>query len=262
MRTILVPTDFSETARNAISYAIQVSQKVFAKVILLHANDRSTQLSDDEIMLKLENLKQELSFGYPHVVQMGVVCRKGKLNEVIGPVIKDFNIDLVILGTNGVSKVLNIAIGSNAAAVVESAHFPVLVVPPFADYKGTSRIVLAVDSQMDFMQVPISALRKLYEILGGDIFILSVINHRVGNIPEALMNVQKLNTLLKDIPHSFHYIYHDDVQKGINDFAEMQYADIIITLPKKHNWANRIFSRSHTRDMIYYIKTPVLALQE
>jgi K+-sensing histidine kinase KdpD len=115
---------------------------------------------------------------------------------------------------------------------------------------------------MDFLQVPIARLRKIHNMLGGNIFVLSVIKEDAANVPKAVMDVQNLHTLLNDIPHSFHYIYHDDVEKGLNDFAELHYADVIITLPQKHSWAGKLFNQSHTQKMIFYIKTPVLALQD
>lgn len=261
-RVILVPTDFSDTARNAIGFAMQLAAKSNAKVVLFHAQDRTSKFTEEEIEEQFRVLKKDIDSTNTFMVETQTLFRPGSLGNVINTVVKEKGVDLIIMGTNGASKFMNFSFGSNAAAMIDYTRCPLLVVPPQAKYHGINRLVLAVDHRMDFLQVPIARLRKMFNFLGGNIFVLSVIQPDTENVPRAVMDVQSLNTLLNDIPHSFHYIYTDDVPKGLNDFANLHYADIIITLPQKHSWASKILSKSHTREMVYNVTTPILALQD
>ena len=60
----------------------------------------------------------------------------------------------------------------------------------------------------------------------------------------------------------FHYIDDPDIEEGINAFAETHGIELLITIPKKHKLLDKIFQRSHTRELAMHAHVPILAIHE
>jgi len=261
MSKILIPTDFSDTARNAIAYAIRLAKQVNADLVVFHANDPAYARSEDDIRETIDNLRHEIEPGLQGQ-KVEYTARHGILKEILPTVAAEFGIDLILMGTNGVSGGAKFKWGSNAYAVIDESRVPVLVVPPEAEFQGFQRMTLAIDFRADFSNIPVLPLLKMMQLFGGEIFVLSVLPETGVNLPHAVMDVKKISSLLKNTPHSFHYVYSDNTEKAIVDFSKWHYVDAIITLPKKHSWLIKLFNTSHTQNLVYQIQTPVLAVQE
>ncbi len=262
MSKILVPTDFSATARNAIAYAIRMAKQVDAGLVIFHANDPARVQSDSEVQAAMDQLRLDIEPGLSGLRSVDYTASHGKLKDLLPSITEEYKIDLVLMGTNGVSGGELYKWGSNAYSIIEDSQVPVLVVPPEADFHGIERLALAVDYRSDFSQIPVLPLIKVLQLTGGEVFVLSVLPIGKDNPPEAVMNVKMVGGLLKNIPHSFHYVYADNTEKAIVDFARLQFVDVVIVLPKKHNWFRKMFNTSHTQNLVYNIATPVLAVGE
>src|SRR5256885_651667 len=51
MNTILIPTDYSDTAENALNYAVELAKSSSAKLILMHAYQIPVPTGDVPVML-------------------------------------------------------------------------------------------------------------------------------------------------------------------------------------------------------------------
>lgn len=262
MSKILVPTDFSTTARNAISFAVRLAMQRKCSLVIFHAIEPDAGMQEGEVLHQFSYLKKELETGFRKKLNIDYVYEHGKLEDVFQKVAKKYKADLLLMGTNGVGKAMGYTFGSNAYSVVEMSSLPVMVVPPEAEFDGVHKIVLALDFRQDFSKLPLLPLLKTSKLLGGEILLLSVIPKEGANVPKAVIEIKKFTTLLKDIPHSFHYMYRNDVENAINDFAKLHFADLIMLFPQKHSWFNKLFKKSHTRNMVYQVKTPLMTLQD
>lgn len=126
MKTILIPTDFSQTSKNAIRYAVDFFQdiKVPYKIFLLHAYQVSFETNtsqmieaNDTVKVKVkESLENErkwtLDLSKNSKLEVCTIPHMGSLENVIPQVLKDNKIDLIVIGKNGgehaeqISKVL------------------------------------------------------------------------------------------------------------------------------------------------------------
>ena len=52
------------------------------------------------------------------------------------------------------------------------------------------------------------------------------------------------------------------MNEDINHFSEQNKLDMILTIPKKHNLLQRVFSRSNKKELIYHTYLPVLCMHE
>lgn len=260
MKKILVPTDFSATARNAIAYAIRMAKQVNAGLVIFHANDPARVQTAGEVQVAMDQLRLDLEASLSGLASVEFTARHGRLRDTLPEVAAEYKADLILMGTHGTSGGEPYRWGSNAYAVIEDSPVPVLVVPPDAAFQGIQKLALAVDFRADFSQLPVLPLIKILQLTGGEVLVLSVLPLTGANIPQATMDIKKIGTLLQHIPHSFHYWYADNTEKAIVDFAQLQFVDAIITMPKKHPWFKKLFNTSHTQNLVYTIQVPVLAV--
>jgi nucleotide-binding universal stress UspA family protein len=143
-KTILVPTDFSEGAERAASYAFEMAAQVGAQVHLLNAYQISVYPGDrsmagrlmDELQALGEKGLKELAAKYPTKGAAGQqLVKVGDPRDVIIATASELHADLIVMGTQGRRGLKRMFIGSVAEAVVRTAPCAVLVVPP-APEKG------------------------------------------------------------------------------------------------------------------------------
>jgi nucleotide-binding universal stress UspA family protein len=156
IKQILVPTDFSENAKRAMSYAIQLAKQCSAKLHLLHTPVIPTYLLMDlsyspgpEAVTRILNDSQEALDEQAKVIaDAGVehfaVIREGTIHQVIRDYAKEHNIDLVVMGTHGRTGVSKLMYGSVTERVLKTVHTPSIVVPAGGG-KIPSSIVIAYD---------------------------------------------------------------------------------------------------------------------
>lgn len=141
LKRVLLPTDFSESARHAFGYAVSFAREYEAELYLLHVIEvlpmgyagelfpaAMTQVMDEISTYARDELQkladEALRRGCPTVYQR---TAQGKPSTEIPRVAREDTIDLIVLGTHG-HGVLNRALfGSTTDRVTRKAPCPVLV---------------------------------------------------------------------------------------------------------------------------------------
>ena len=67
---------------------------------------------------------------------------------------------------------------------------------------------------------------------------------------------------MEELRPIYHFIKDDDVEKGLNEFAENNKLDLLIVVPKKHSLLGKIFQPSHTKQLVLHTHIPVMAIHE
>ena len=146
MKTILIPIDFSETSRNAASFAVAMAAEIEnSRVIFYHVFNKvaagvdGTPLQSDlesrknVVDLALSNLANELS---PQR-NVEIVAEEGSsLTENLTRYVRHNEADLVVMGLTGATRLEQLLMGSNALNMALEAVCPVLIVPTDARYTG------------------------------------------------------------------------------------------------------------------------------
>jgi K+-sensing histidine kinase KdpD len=71
-----------------------------------------------------------------------------------------------------------------------------------------------------------------------------------------------LHSMLEDLNPQYHFIDNQDVEDGINEFADKNNLDLLITIPKKHKLLEGLFKKSHTRKLVFDSHVPILCVHE
>jgi nucleotide-binding universal stress UspA family protein len=131
MKSLIVSTDYSETAQNAVEYTAALAQYISANVILFHAFHLPVPTSGvpflfpdiDEIITennqRLAVIGNEISNKYG--VPVKCISRPAFVVDELAELVKQFNADLVVLGMRGASLEYKI-FGSITTAVVKEAN--------------------------------------------------------------------------------------------------------------------------------------------
>jgi nucleotide-binding universal stress UspA family protein len=80
--------------------------------------------------------------------------------------------------------------------------------------------------------------------------------------PETPEQSVLLHTMLEEAKPAYHFIEHADIEDGINEFAEKNNIDLIITIPKKHRLLEGVFKASSTKQLVYQSHVPVMCVHE
>jgi nucleotide-binding universal stress UspA family protein len=145
IRSILLPTDFSECAESALPYAVQMARPAGARLICLHvveplmppvgyapvaeplpAVDISEQLqaSAERELPKLAAREECAGLEVEELIGHGEAAAE------IVRVARERDVDLIVISSHGRTGLGRMLFGSTAESVVRHAHCPVLVVKP------------------------------------------------------------------------------------------------------------------------------------
>jgi nucleotide-binding universal stress UspA family protein len=133
-KRILVPIDFSAHSTQALSYAITMAQKLQARVILLHVI-YTPSLAGADLTMQMATInnaaQQAMDECWQQVQTAGVqgersICQGNPWQEIVAKA-KEFQVDLIIMGTHGRTGLQHVFLGSVAEKVIRLAPCPVLV---------------------------------------------------------------------------------------------------------------------------------------
>lgn len=275
MKTFLVPTDFSETSKNAARYAANIARQYQDVHIILYnfsdevsAGSDGSPLSDDDhsrikvMELALESIKIDLS----RITQCQITCaaEEGKsLIESIDRYARHHSVDLIIMGITGSTRLEQIFMGSNALKMIDRGSIPVMIVPPFASFKGIQDIMLTSDFKDVDRTMPATPIQKVLDLFKANLHVVNVDHeHYVEVTEEYKAERQKLETILEGYNPQFYFIRMYDFVEAVNQFVDDKEIDLILTVPKNHSFLSGMFRTSYTKKLAYHSHVPIIAVHE
>jgi len=256
MRTLLIPTDFSENAGNALYYAIELAKRESAKIILIHAftidyvNVFSPESELAETKRQSDNELQKLSIRIAHAegIDFEYESIEGSAVKAILNSIKDRVIDLVIMGTKGESNFANVIFGSTTSKVIAKADCPVIAVPEGASFEPIKKITYATDYKLG----DIFALKKVLEIAKpyhAQINVLHISSEAESALTERTLMEKFMKKVTSQIDYfnlSFQMLHGDKVEEELWNYINSGSADLIVMSTHHYTLFERAFGKSVT----------------
>ncbi|RYY30252.1 MAG: universal stress protein [Chitinophagaceae bacterium] len=275
MKKFLVPTDFSDTAKNAARFAVQATAHIpGAVVILYHVYDKITGGSDGspltvddndkKIVLSaaLENLRDDLKTFSDVTIEFEAE-EGGSLIERLRKFVRHNAVDMVIMGITGATRLEQIFMGSNSLNMVREAVCPVMIVPPNAQYKQINNVLFASDFKNVDSTTPKAQLKAVLDVFKPDLHIVNVDDeHYVELTEEFKIERNKLEKMFADYNPQFYFIRFYDFLDAISSFTADKNIDVILTVPRKHGFLTNLFKTSHTKKLAYHSHVPIVAVHE
>jgi nucleotide-binding universal stress UspA family protein len=275
MKTIIVPTDFSPVAMNAMNFAADMALSINASLMLFHVYHVPVSVTDVPVVVvstdemkksseeKLEELKRELSRITSGKIKLYAESRLGDTVDELQDVCKEVNPFAVVMGTKGSSGVEKILFGSTTLTAIRHLTWPVIVVPPGKEYgKGIEKIGFACDFKKVVESTPVQFIKQMVKEFNAELHVLNVDHESKHFTPDTPEESLMLHTLLEDLDPKYHFIDNVDVEDGINEFAEANNIDLLITIPKKHGLLEGLFKPSSTKQLVKQSHVPVMCVHE
>lgn len=276
MKKILVPADFSDTAENAMKYAINFAKKTQAEIIFFYSShipeitpgtpfksyDAMVQNEVYDQRQKLEQLAITLcnEAGLDKSSYTAVVS-SGFAGDEIPEIVKKQNCDLIIMGTTGAGGLKKI-LGSITYHIIKLNTCPVIAVPyNFPADKTPAKIVLATDYKD---QLPdLNLLKEIALVFNSELLIFNVQKEEeyTPSIDEAVKGLA-LEKEVKPVQHSYHFTVNEDITGAIKDFTEKENGDLLVIIPHEHDFIERVFGISTTKELAHTTNVPLLILNK
>lgn len=139
VKRVLVPTDFSEPANHALSFALNFAQQNRGEITLLHVVEvviapefaaYAALTDEDDLKRRMRDRLQAIaSAHHAESVLKDILVRRGTPYHEICKVAEEMHADMIVIGTHGYTGVKHMMLGSTAERVVRYAACPVVVVP-------------------------------------------------------------------------------------------------------------------------------------
>jgi nucleotide-binding universal stress UspA family protein len=245
-----------------------------ASLMLLHVYQVPVSMTEVPVVLvsadelkkstetKLQELKESVTHTTSGKIRIYTEAVLGEVSDELEEVCKEIEPFAVIMGTRGASGIERVLFGSTTLTAIRHLKWPVIVVPPGKEYgRGIKKIGFACDFEKVVETTPIQFIKNMVKEFGAELHVLNVdykSKHFKRNTPEESL---MLHTLLEDINPNYHFIENADVEKGINEFAEKNNIDLLITIPKKHGLMD-LFKHSSTKELIAHSHVPVMCVHE
>lgn len=281
MKTILLPTDFSDYSINAISYALQLYKNEACNFLLLHVYkvrdyEESSRLTPKPAPGVLEKARETIHLQLKQLIanlktlssnrqhKFDFTAANKPLVPAVREAILNFNADLVVIGTHGHTGDTEVVYGSNTVNLMEEIkRCPILAVPGHVQFHSLKEIVLAHGFKSQLNPRDLDFLIQLSQDFKAPIRILHIMEE--GGLSERQKENQKwLLEHLKDeeAEHSFHFLDFLNIPLGIYSFTESRESDLVAFINKKHSLLENLLFDPLYKNLAHFSKVPLLVLHQ
>jgi nucleotide-binding universal stress UspA family protein len=279
-RKILLPTDFSANASQAINYALELYKDepclfYLFNVFYINSNDIESliymepgsemyETAKQNSESELETLMNTYAFGKngnpKHSFQ--TISTFNNPLEAIKAIVEAKDIELIVMGTRGATNFNSKIYGSTAIDVMEKIrNCPVIVVPQLAKLQLPKEIVFPTSYKTHFKKRELNYLIDIAILCNASIKILHISSE--DKLSETQTNNKKLlEEYFDDIKHSFHVLSHMSIPSAINCFVESRESDMVAFINKKHTFFGSILSQPLVKGIAYESKVPILVMHD
>jgi nucleotide-binding universal stress UspA family protein len=273
--TILIFTDFSEAATNATNYAVSLANQLHIKSLLIcfsehipstmevHIqNIRLAEQAHHRYLEQLDDLKVELRSLLNEQIAIKAYIDQRPLDVIVDNFNKDRSAGLIVMGLAGKSALEQTLLGSNTIRVIKISTIPILIIPESVSFKPVENVVFACDLKNVSKNTPVIAIKRIVNKLGAKLSVLNVNRKKEYLNLDNIKELSYIRQLWDKEQPEYHTIYNEDIVKGIMDYASENHVHLVIAVPKKYGFFEKLFHDSLTRKLAYHIHLPLLLLKE
>jgi len=279
MKNILILTDFSKNSWNSIKYTVSLFQNKSCNFHLLHAaasnlEEEFESIEDLKLRMAVDNSVQNFIKEFDKLTKKNSASPLNEThafttffdnNDVITATknyLSNNDIDLIVIGTNGLSSKVETSISSISEAVITKVKCSTLVVPKEAKFNGLNEIAFPTDFTNFYEAKLLASIQFLSNFTNAFMRFLFLAKKSEKLDKEQEWNKETLQDYFKDRPHSFHAKINTSLELSVEKFITKNNIDLIIMAAKNLNLFEQILFRPNNNNISYYSKTPFLILHQ
>ncbi len=280
MKKILLPTDFSDNAWNAIFTAVKLYANVECRFYLLHGYEPKAMnmlgrkgqqrlgliydsLSEysrqemDKVMVYLKENHHNPKHSFE------TISKSDTLEETIHQVLAEKDIDLICMGTQGATGAKQVFMGSNTVKVLKNiSDCPILAVPDDYDFKSLKSLAFPTDFSKKYEKHQLLLLTELASLWKTDIQVVHVaVEFALSD--QQLINQKLLKKRLNDLAVTFYNIdFEANVAHTLEKFMADTQVEMMALIRYRHSFWEKIIGEPVVKKMTFHTKVPLLVLPE
>ncbi|MDX1363193.1 universal stress protein [Arenibacter latericius] len=277
MRKVLVPTDFSDNAFNALKYACQVFKYEKSDFLIVHSYGdevyrqaaemetvnmeelKETVLQKAEKSLKkvLKSLK-DFSPNPNHKVKSLAVF--GDLVDEVNDLVNQENIDIVVMGTRGATNDRKLTFGSNTLHLLKYVHCPVLAIPEGYVYHPPKEILFPTNYMVPNKRRELKLLCDMTGSFRSTMHLLYI--DPVTNLSWRQQdNKEFLKNCLRKPKLTFGTTLEKDKTLAITKHIEHHAINMLVLVNSRHSYMEDMLYQSTIDKLGLHVKIPFMVLQ-
>ncbi len=276
MKRILLPTDFSDNSFNAIRYAVQFFKNEACTFYLLNTFtpvsytagyliENPTPYGLEDVALinskrDLEETEERIKKEFPNSKHNFV--RLSSFNTLVAEireVMKEYNIDLIVMGTKGATGAKEVFIGTHTMYTIKKVNCPVIAVPENFEYEKPKEILFPTDYTINADNPFLSLVKN---ICNTHMSRLHILNAYYGVPLEDKQEETKafLDEYFVENAHVFQITEGMDVIEAIANYQKDHVINLLIMVHNKHSFFENLLFKPVINQMVYHLNIPFLVL--
>ncbi|MFZ4521450.1 MAG: universal stress protein [Bacteroidales bacterium] len=287
MKKVLVPVDFSSHTDITCRYALEFAKVFGGEIKLFHTYfdqifiadtsfpdtlDMSTIYNEElmkEIFRQAERNMEELEQKVKSLMErenitnitISSAVTGGELEQELKGVCNDFHPDIVVMGTTGKGKNVNIW-GKVSTFIIDHAKVPVITVPDIRNFHGFGNIMFAADLS-EGNAATISGILGLFSVFSARIHVIHFITKaketdayvRMKALQMKFGKEEKTNLVTFEVIE-----VPEDNQTAVDQFVTDHKIEMIAFQPHKHSLLYMFFTKNITKKNLFATNVPLLAV--
>jgi len=276
MKNILLPTDFSKNAYNAIQYAVQLFKEEECVFYILHTitpgsysiasiDDGPSRKVIEEVTRqnaeeKLHEIVQELETKFPNSKhRFEKIISFSSFSSEVKSAVKERAIDLVIMGTKGATGAKEVFLGTNTMSTIQKVPVAVIAIPKEFSYEKPKEILFTTDFKFSMENKYLPVLRSLCARYSAR---LNVLNIYAGKALEPMQEAVKdrLAAYFKNNAYLFHELEYMNVAEGVEHFQIKHKINFLVMVNNKHTFLENLLFKPVIKEIVYHTHIPFMVI--
>jgi nucleotide-binding universal stress UspA family protein len=278
MKKILLPTDFSENAWNAIAYALELFKNENCTFFILHTytplfyrldymmgGPEFSAVPDVGVDISLAGLEKTLAdikLHHPNKKHhYKTVSAFNTLTDEINTQCENHKIDLIVMGTQGATGAKEILLGTNTVYVIRKAIVPVLAIPERYRFKPIAKILFAVDYWSRYKEAELKFFNELIHLSAAK---LTVMHADEEHDLEEVQTKNKAHLLdyFERVDAKFEEMKGKYMPNAVHDYITEHNIDLLAMMNRKHSFLERLLVKQNIDAIGYHVKIPFLVMKD
>jgi nucleotide-binding universal stress UspA family protein len=279
MKSILILTDFSPATKQAIGYIKENGLQLgIERIMIYHSfgpqgidtlvpdGFKIPILGDEHQLFEnsiaaLQKLRNELLETLIDV-EIDVLIDSKTVVEAVHEIVKEKNVDLVVLGINGSDDGGKNSVGKIPAYLIKNHSLDLLLVPSSSKSYRMDNVMLACDLKNIVHILPDKKIKEFVRDLNAHLFVVNVGEENDMDAASLVQEQTVLHELIDDLNPEFHYLKSKDTVPVLLQFAQSKQVGLIVAVPLKRGFLENFIHKSETKKLTLNTNIPLLLIHK
>lgn len=277
MRKILVLTDFSDNATNALVYACELFKYDITEFIIMNAYQDEIY-ADETVMTREALQKSSLTIGKKSKIELerlqntiektcpnpyhtfNVISSNNMLLDETDKIVDEENIDLIVMGTHGEATEKKLTFGSHTLQVLRYVCCPVLAIPENYKFKQLKHILFPTDFMIPYKKRELKMLCEMVSPFDAEVDVLYISKSNLLSLRQE-ENQNFIKDELCESKINFMTVNSKNISKAIQNYLKEKPMDMLVMVNTRHSFLENILFKTTIDKISLNTDIPFLALQ-